>query len=207
MQPRVSSLRLQIPTTPPSSQDSLESSLTCDSIGLVYPRELHLKLSRESLKRKVAETLVNCELLEAFAPGRRPFCAVNRCEKEGILGKSGENRREKGLNEEESHTDDSVLHELAQILEASPRIQSTKRQIPCLKSPSTRKTTLPDPKHYSFTPRCRLKNSSLRSTAVKALSTQVSPREPHFSLPLISPRSKYQRRLFTDLVPPPRKLA
>lgn len=171
----------------------------------MYPRELHLKLSRESLRRKVAETLVNCELLEAFAPGRRPFCAVNRCEREEILGKSGENRGKKGGNEEELHTDDSVLKELAQILEASPRIPSNKQQIPGLKSPSTRKTTLPDPKYCSFTP--RLKNSSLRSSAVKALSTQVSPREPHFSLPLISPRAKYQRRLFTDSAHPFLRLA
>jgi len=202
MQSRVSDL--QAPPTPPSPQHSQESSLTCDSIGLVHPRPLRLPLSRATLKRKVAETLVNCELLEAFAQGRKPFGQVNRGDKEEALGKTLGRRPEKGWKDEELTTDDSVIHELAHILEISPRMQTYKQSIPGLKSPPVRKTTLQDSKH--FTPRGLGKNFSLRSTALKAMSTQVSPREPHFSLPLLSPRSHYQRRLFTDLIPPSRKL-
>lgn len=206
MQSRVSNLHLQAPPTPTTPQQSSESSLTCDSIGLVQPRSLHLQISRATLKRKVAETLENCELLEAFAQGRKPFSQVNRGEKEETLSKCLGRRLEKGWKDEEFPTDDSVIHELAQILETSPRTKTQKQLIPCLKSPATRKTTQYDTKHFLFTPRGLVKNSSLRSTAVKALSTQVSPREPHFSLPLISPRSHYQRRLFTDLAPSSRKL-
>lgn len=171
-----------------SGEEYQDSSYSCDSIGLVHPRSRPVQLSRNTFLRKAAETIITLEALKSV---RHPFGAVN------LTAREQNNRKTKRKNTEKTKDpseNDSLLHELATILDSQTFRQ---REI---QSPTSRFTVIPKLTTY-YTPRSRARPALLHSN--KAASTQLSPRDQQWSLPILSAKGHYQRQLFSESRKPP----